>query len=97
MRNIGIIGAGNMGKSILGGLLKSKLIDANHIIASAKSDLTMEKLKKEFNIKTTKSSKEVVEFSDIIIIGVKPYIYDDILEEIKDYINMDKKLNFILH
>lgn len=90
MRNIGIIGAGNMGKSILGGLLKSKLIDANHIIASAKSDSTIEKLKKEFNIKTTKSSKEVVEFSDIIIIGVKPYIYDDILEEIKDYINNSK-------
>ena len=87
MKKIGFIGAGNMGGAILGGILNSKIIDNNHIIASAKSDRTIEKIKRDYNVKVTKDSKEVVEFSDIIVIGVKPEIYDQILEEIKDLID----------
>jgi len=87
MKKIGFIGAGNMGGAILGGILNSKMIDNNHIIASAKSDRTIEKIKSDYNVNVTKDSKEVVEFSDLIVIGVKPDIYDDILEEIKDLIN----------
>lgn len=87
MKKIGFIGAGNMGGAILGGILNSKMIDNNHIIASAKSDRTIEKIKNDYNVNVTKDSKEVVEFSDLIVIGVKPDIYDEILEEIKDLIN----------
>ncbi|WP_343348176.1 pyrroline-5-carboxylate reductase [Terrisporobacter petrolearius] len=86
MKKIGFIGAGNMGGAILGGILNSKMIDNNHIIASAKSDRTIEKIKDDYNVNVTKDSKEVVEFSDLIVIGVKPDIYDEILEEIKDLI-----------
>ena len=46
-----------------------------HIMASAKSERTMERLKKEYNVHVTKDSKEVAEFSDLIVIGVKPNIY----------------------
>ncbi|UEL48333.1 pyrroline-5-carboxylate reductase [Terrisporobacter hibernicus] len=87
MKKIGFIGAGNMGGAILGGILNSKMIDNNHIIASAKSDRTIGKIKNDYNVNVTKDSKEVVEFSDLIVIGVKPDIYDEILEEIKDLIN----------
>lgn len=86
MKKIGFIGAGNMGGAILGGILNSKMIDNNHIIASAKSDRTIEKIKNDYNVNVTKDSKEVVEFSDLIVIAVKPDIYDEILEEIKDLI-----------
>ena len=60
-------------------------------MASAKSERTMERLKKEYNVHVTKDSKEVAEFSDLIVIGVKPNIYDEVLEEIKDVID-DKKI-----
>lgn len=91
MKKIGFIGAGNMGGAILGGILKSKMMDNEHIMASAKSERTMERLKKEHNVHVTKDSKEVAEFSDLIVIGVKPNIYDEVLEEIKDVID-DKKI-----
>lgn len=87
MKKIGFIGAGNMGGAILGGILNSKIIDNDHIIASAKSDRTLDKIKSNYNVNVTKNSKEVVEFSDLIVIGVKPDIYDEILEEIKDLID----------
>ncbi|WP_434799096.1 pyrroline-5-carboxylate reductase [Terrisporobacter vanillatitrophus] len=87
MKKIGFIGAGNMGGAILGGILNSKMIDNDHIMASAKSDRTLDKIKSNYNVSVTKNSKEVVEFSDLIVIGVKPDIYDEILEEIKDLID----------
>lgn len=90
MRKIGFIGAGNMGGAILDGILKSKIIDNEHIIVCAKSDRTIEKIKKNYNVHVTKNCKMVVEFSDFIVIGVKPNIYDEVLEEIKDYINNKK-------
>lgn len=91
MKKIGFIGAGNMGGAILGGILKSKMMNKEHIMASAKSERTMERLKKEYNVHVTKDSKEVAEFSDLIVIGVKPNIHDEVLEEIKDVID-DKKI-----
>lgn len=91
MKKIGFIGAGNMGGSILGGILKSKMIDNEHIMASVKSDRSMEKVKNEYNVHVTKDSREVAKFSDLVVIGVKPNIYDEVLEEIKDVID-DKKI-----
>ena len=91
MKKIGFIGAGNMGGSILGGILKSKMIDNENIMASVKSDRSMEKVKNEYNVHVTKDSREVAKFSDLVVIGVKPNIYDEVLEEIKDVID-DKKI-----
>ena len=90
MKKIGFIGAGNMGGAILGGILKSGIIDNEHIIASVKSEKSMEKVKNDYNVKVTKDSKDVVRNSDIIVVGVKPNVYDEILEEIKDEIDNEK-------
>lgn len=90
MKKIGFIGAGNMGGAILGGIVKSGIIDNEHIIASAKSDQTVEKIKNNYNVNVTKDSKEVVKFSDLVVVGVKPNMYNEVLEEIKDEINNDK-------
>lgn len=90
MKKVGFIGAGNMGGAILGGIVKSGIIDNEHIIASAKSDQTLQKIKDNYNVKVTKDSKGIVKFSDLVVIGVKPEIYDEILEEIKDEIDNEK-------
>ena len=74
MKKIGFIGAGNMGGAILGGILKSGIIDNEHIIASVKSEKSMEKVKNDYNVKVTKDSKDVVRNSDIIVVGVKPNV-----------------------
>ncbi len=75
-KTIGFIGCGNMAKAIIGGMIKSKLVSSNNIIASALSDNTLQNVKNEFNINTTKDSREVIEKADIIIVAVKPNTYD---------------------
>lgn len=90
MKKIGFIGAGNMGGAILGGIVNSGIIDNEHVIASAKSDKTLERIKNEYKVNLTKDSKEVARFADLIVVAVKPNIYDEVLEEIKDEIDKEK-------
>lgn len=90
MKKIGFIGAGNMGSAMIGGIIKSNLLKPKEIIASALSDYTLEKIENEFKINTTKDSKEVVKNSNIIVVAVKPNIYDTVLDEIKELITDEK-------
>lgn len=90
MNKIGFIGAGNMASAMIGGIINSQLIDRKNIIASAKTKETINKVNDIFNINVTTDSKEVVKFSDIIFIAVKPHIYTEVLEEIKEYIDNKK-------
>lgn len=88
-KTIGFIGCGNMAKAMIGGLIKSNLVPLNNIVASAKSKETLEKVEKEFNIRTALDNKKVAEEADYLILAVKPYMYENILKEIKNSIKKD--------
>ncbi len=83
---IGFIGCGNMARAMIGGIIKSNLLMAKNIIASATTKETLENVKALYGIRTSLDNKEIVKESDYIIIAVKPYMYDKVLDEIKDYI-----------
>ena len=88
-KKIGFIGIGNMGYSILKGIVKSGKVSPENIIVSAKSKKTLDKAKEDLNIKGTLSNKDLAKKSDIIFLGVKPNIHSYILKEIKDGIKED--------
>ena len=66
---VGFIGAGNMASAMIGGIINSKLLSPSNIIASAKTDKTLD---------------------DIVVIAVKPNVYEEVLKQIKDYIDNEK-------
>ncbi|MCK9443631.1 MAG: pyrroline-5-carboxylate reductase [Tissierellaceae bacterium] len=86
---IGFIGSGNMASAIIGGLIKSNLVVPENIISSAKTKKTIEDAKKKYGIETTLDNREVAKKADYLIIAVKPHMYGEILEEIKDILNRD--------
>ena len=45
--NIGFIGCGNMGTAMINGILQSGLVNAENLIASAKSEETQNKIENE--------------------------------------------------
>ena len=90
-KKIGFIGSGNMAKAMIGGIVKSKLVDSNNVIASDLNELALENVKNEYGINVTTNSKEVVKFSDIVIVAVKPNVYDVVLEDVKELVD-DKKI-----
>lgn len=89
-RKIGFIGCGNMGKAMLGALVKSSLINNDDIIVSTKTEKSGSLINKEFNVKNTQSNIEVAKNSDIIFIAVKPHFYKDVISEIKDVVDSSK-------
>lgn len=80
---LGFIGAGNMAKAIIGGVLRAGLVPKEEIIASAATKETLERVKEEYGICTTLDNKEAAGAA-IVFIAVKPVFCDAVLEEIKE-------------
>ena len=89
-KKIGFIGGGNMGSAMISGLLSSNLSTAESIIASAHTQATLDRLAASYGIQTTLDNTTVAKTADIIFLAVKPYLYEDVIEEIRDIINDDK-------
>ncbi|MBF7071995.1 pyrroline-5-carboxylate reductase [Glaciecola sp. MH2013] len=72
-RRLSFIGAGNMPRSIISGLVKGGY-DANLISASNPSTPKLEALSHHFGINTTQSNYAACDFADVVILSVKPQI-----------------------
>ncbi len=81
-KTIGFIGAGNMGGAMIGGMVSSGLVTPDQIIASELNGQRRKELEAEFGIRTTSDMLDVVALADYIILAVKPYIYDQVMETI---------------
>lgn len=88
MEKIGIIGAGNMGGAIATALSKNNL----DLIISNRSKEKLEIFKKYKNTKITTVNSDVVKNSKYIILAVKPNMYKNVIEEIKEDFTEDKIL-----
>lgn len=81
---IAIIGAGNMGSAIARGLTLGNMGQGNEIIVSNPSEGKLENLKKDFpNIRTTHDNIEATTNADIVIVAVKPWLMEEILEPLR--------------
>ena len=80
---IAIIGAGNMGGSIAQGLSIGKLISTSDIIVSDLDNAKLEILKSKFpELKTTNNNVEAAHNANIIILAVKPWLVDSVLNKL---------------
>lgn len=86
---LGFIGAGNMAQAIIGGVLESKLLPKEEIIASAATEKTIKKVEEQYGIHTTLDNRQVAQ-ADIIFLAVKPVYCQQVIEEIKDLVDQDK-------
>jgi pyrroline-5-carboxylate reductase len=88
-RRIAVIGCGNLGLSIVNGLIESDIIENNNITATKRNITTIENLK-DLGINTIANNKEAVINSEIILIAVKPYNILAVVEELKEVIDYKK-------
>lgn len=80
---IGFIGAGNMAKAILKGILSAGICPAEKIILSNRSKEKLEKLKQTYSVTAAADNKTVARSADVVIIAVKPQQFLLVAEEIK--------------
>ena len=90
-KKLAFIGAGNMSRSIISGLIQSGY-DKDNILASNPSTPKLEKLQEEFGIRITQSNDEACEFADAIVLAVKPQMMGDMLAALQEKNDLSGKL-----
>jgi pyrroline-5-carboxylate reductase len=88
---VSIIGCGNIGLSLLQGLLKDKTIPAKNITVTRRNIQELAHLK-EYGVRLTNDNIKAIKESNLIVFTVKPYNIVSILEEIKDHLNPRKHI-----
>lgn len=87
MKKIGFIGCGNMGTAMMKGIITSGTAMASDIITSDVSIDALEIRKNELSVNITTDNIEVIKFSDIVFLSVKPQYYAAVIEEIKGFVD----------
>ncbi len=79
---IGIVGAGNMGSTLVRGLLGAGLQQPSQLLASDPRETARTELANQTGIRTTEDNHEVAAFADLLILATKPQVFDSVLAEI---------------
>jgi pyrroline-5-carboxylate reductase len=88
MYEIGVIGAGNIGSAFLKSLLK--IYRKDQLTFTNRTSRKIERLEAETGIRALGSNAELAEQSKIIVLAVKPQVYNTVLNDIKDHIDDSK-------
>lgn len=81
MHRIGFVGCGNMGRAIIKGIVSSGVCAPSEVIASARTQATLDAARDEFGIDVTLDNAAVAQ-SQIVVLAVKPYMFEEVVEQI---------------
>ncbi len=81
---IGFIGNGNMCKSILKGIFKSKLFNAKEILVSGRENIVNDEKIRELGVHLTQDNKKVINTCKIVFLCTKPNSLDELSEQLKN-------------
>ena len=87
VKEIGLIGIGNMGTALLAGIINSKVEKNDKIIIYDIDQKLLNVKKKEFEVDSAENLKVLIQDSKYIILAVKPQVFDIVLNEIGSLVN----------
>jgi pyrroline-5-carboxylate reductase len=91
MRKIAILGCGNIGMSIMEGILKEKKVEPWEICATRRNISASAKHVSP-GVNVTDDNRRAVGESDLIVIAVKSYNFFDVLNEIKEHLDPERHI-----
>ena len=80
---LGFIGFGNMAQAMAQGLVECGGVDPARITACAAHYDKLQRNAARFGVNAAESAEEVVAASDMVIIAVKPYLVEEVVEPIR--------------
>ncbi|MCQ2436888.1 MAG: pyrroline-5-carboxylate reductase [Clostridia bacterium] len=84
MKKIGFIGMGNMARAIVNGFIAGGAASPADIYAYAPNQPTLKAFADETGINACSNVHEVVAAADTVVMAVKPYVVESVLDEVKD-------------
>jgi pyrroline-5-carboxylate reductase len=91
MKKIAFIGAGNMARAIIVGLISSGVAAKNIMVANPSPEKRVQ-LANEFGVQHTSDNIEAATFADIIVLSVKPHFICDVCEQLSGALDISNKL-----
>lgn len=89
-KKIAFLGCGNMATAMIGGILESKMVAPENMMATARTKESVDKAAECFKIHTTLDNRAAAVFADIVFLSVKPQFYEAVIEEIANVITEEK-------
>ena len=80
---IGFVGAGNMAAAMIRGLLSESVVEPDQLWATNRSNnVRLQGLRERYGVSVTRSKRELVHASSVLILAVKPRDMGDVLAEL---------------
>jgi pyrroline-5-carboxylate reductase len=81
-KKLAVLGTGKLGGILLRAYLKQGLFSAGNVTATVKHVEKASKLAKDLGINVSTENREAVRNADIVLLGVKPQVIGEVLQEI---------------
>ncbi len=81
MYEIGFIGCGNMGRAIIQGIVSSGMYAPSSIIASARTQATLDMVREQFGIDVTLDNAQAAR-AEIVVLAIKPPAFNEVIAQI---------------
>jgi pyrroline-5-carboxylate reductase len=96
-QTIAVIGAGNIGRALIGGLLKGQYLGPEQIRATRRNPMALEDLRASFpGIETGTDNVAAVEDASVVVLAIKPQNAGEVIDEICDHVRADAMIVSVL-
>ena len=95
-RRVAVIGGGNMGGALVAGMVRTGLVLPDCMTAVDVLDASLERLRADYGVKTSRRIQGVVGAQDVVLVAVKPQIWPSIAGEIAGEVGPDQLLISIM-
>ena len=92
MKKIGFCGCGNMGSAMVKGILDQGICGKEDLIVSHLTESGCKRSRREFGVEATTNVADVVKYSPLVFLAVKPQFYEEVLTEIRPYLTTEHVL-----
>ncbi len=91
-KNIAVLGVGMVGKALISGLVRSRIINPERITGSTAHPESAKLAAERLGVKVITDNLELVKGKDLVILAVKPKTVPKVLAEIKDSLTVEQLL-----
>lgn len=82
-QRIAVLGAGNMGRALVRGMLKARWAKPGNFVATTRRPEKAQEIRDELGIEAHTDNAAAAKWADVIVLGIKPQIFPTVLDEIR--------------
>lgn len=89
-QTVAVIGAGNIGRALIGGMIHSELIAPEQLIATRRTPSALDDIADQFpGLRTTTDNAAAADEASILLLTIKPQSRAEVITEIRDHVDDD--------